>query len=202
MHDTQLWTQVVATVSLSDAWLTHLEGQSRWADDITEHDQLIVRTAIGRRLPHRVTLWAGHAWTPRTRGPGTLHEQRLWQQLSATLPAAAGWTPSLRVRLEQRFLDTWADNSHRLRMRGRLVRPIDEKGLWSLALSDELFLTLDDTARGPWQGLDQNRAYGGILRRLSPKATIEGGYLWQTTKPPTSTRTHAHVAVVLVNLTM
>jgi hypothetical protein len=201
-HDAQLWTEVVLTVNLSPTWQVFVEGQPRWSDDWSTLQQVIARGALGYRLNPRWTIWGGYAWIPRTRGPGTQYEQRIFQQLSGTFPTIAKWTPLLRVRLEQRFLDTWADNSHRLRVRGRVVRPIDEKGLWSIALSDEAMVTFDDTARGPWQGVDQNRAYGGLLRRLSPNATIEGGYLWQTTKPPTSTRTHSHAAVVIVNFTM
>jgi hypothetical protein len=202
VHDTQLWTQVLATVSVSERWLAHLEGQSRWADDVSDHDQAIVRTAVGRRLSPRLTLWGGHAWTPRTRGDGTLHEQRLWQQLSATLPAASGWTPSLRLRLEQRFLDTWSDNSHRLRVMGRVVRPIDAAKVWSIATWNEVMVTFDDTDHGPAQGLDQNRLFAGVMRKLSPHASLETGYLWQTANPPgLAPRTHNHIAFAWPNLT-
>src|SRR5688572_20160299 len=91
VHDTQLWPQVVATVSLSDKWLVHLEGQSRWFEDITAHDQLIIRNALGRRLSRRVTIWGGHAYTPRSLEDGWSHEQRIWEQLSATFPNVGAW---------------------------------------------------------------------------------------------------------------
>jgi hypothetical protein len=202
VHDTQLWTQLVATVSLSEEWLTHLEAQSRWAEDIGAHDQLIVRTALGRRLSRRITVWGGYAWTPRSLDSGWSHEQRIWQQLSATLPAAGAWTPSIRIRQEQRFHDLWDDSSHRLRVMGRAVRPIDAGKRWSIVAWNEIMFTLDDTAGGPAQGLDQNRLFAGVLRKLSDHAGLESGYLWQTTDPPgVAPRRHNHVLFAWLNLT-
>lgn len=202
VHDTQLWTQVVATVSLSDKWLTHHEAQSRWSEDFHAHDQLIIRNALGRRLSRRVTLWGGHAWTPRTLESGWAHEQRIWEQISATFPTVGAWTPSIRIRQEQRFLDSWGDTSHRLRMMGRAVRPVDAKKLWSLVAWNEIMFTLDDTQNGPAQGLDQNRVFAGVLRKLSNRAGLESGYLWRTADPVgPAPRRHDHVLFAWLNLT-
>jgi hypothetical protein len=202
VHDTQLWAQVVATVSLSDQWVTHHEVQSRWWEDLQGHDQLIIRNAIGRRLSRGITLWGGHAWTPRTLEGGWAHEQRVWEQLSVTFPAAGAWTPSIRIRQEQRFLDSWGDTSHRLRMMGRAVRPVDAEKLWSIVAWNELMVTLDDTQNGPAQGIDQNRMFAGVLRKLSDQAGIESGYLWRTSDPNgDAPRRHDHVLFAWLNLT-
>lgn len=201
-HDTQQWTQVVATVSLADKWLTHLEAQSRWFEDVQAHDQLIIRYALGRRLSRSVTIWGGHAWTPRTFEDGWTHEQRIWEQLSATFPTVGAWTPSIRIRQEQRFLDGWADNSHRLRMMGRAVRPVDAEKLWSIVAWNEAMVTLDETENGPAQGFDQNRLFAGVLRKLSEQAGFEWGYLWRTSDPSGSQpRRHDHVLFAWLNLT-
>lgn len=202
-QDLQLWAQVVATVSLSENWRLHLEGQPRWADNMSELDQVIVRTAIGRRLNPRVTVWGGYAFVPRTRGAGTQYEQRAWEQLSATFPDAGRWTPSLRLRLEQRFLEGWEDASHRLRVMGRAVRPLDADKTWSLAFWNESMFTLDETDAGPAQGVDQNRVFAGVIRKLSAKAALETGYVWQTSDPPgDAPRRHTHIAFVWLNLTL
>lgn len=202
VHDTQFWAQVVATVSLSDQWLTHLEAQSRWFEDLEEHDQLIIRTALGRRLNRRVTIWGGHAWTPRTFEDGWTHEQRIWEQLSATFPNVGAWAPSIRIRQEQRFLDSWGDASHRLRMMGRAVRPVDAEKLWSFVVWDEAMITLDDTQNGPAQGFDQNRLFAGVLRKLSDQAGLETGYVWRTSDPAgAAPRRHDHVLFAWLNLT-
>ena len=44
----------------------------------------------------------------------------------------------------------------------------------------------------PGQGVDQNRLFGGMLRQFNPKVGLELGYLWTTSEPPASPRTHAH----------
>jgi hypothetical protein len=199
--DQQLWLQTVLTLRLSENWRLHLEEWPRFSADADGASQVITRTAIGRRLGPRVTIWGGYAWIAKPPGDGVAHEQRIWEQLSATFPSLAQWTPSLRVRLEQRFQDGWADSSHRLRLMGRGVRPIDSRRRWSLVAWDEWLVTLDDTSGGPWQGVDQNRLFGGLLRQISPAIGFEFGYLWVTSNPPTRSRTHTHALSIWLNLT-
>jgi hypothetical protein len=200
-HDAHLWAQVLATVSVSDNWRLHLEEQPRWNDNVSQSFQILTRTAVGRRINNRLTLWAGHAWIAKPPGEGVTHEQRAWQQASITLPAAKRWAPSIRLRQEQRWQSGWADNSHRLRMMGRVVRPMTASGQWSLAAWNESMVTLDDTSGGPAQGFDQNRAFGGLLRRFSPHASLEFGYMWVTNNVPVGPRTNFHVPFVWLNLT-
>jgi hypothetical protein len=199
-EDQQLWLQVLATVRVSENWRLHLEEWPRFSSDQGGAFQVITRTAIGRRFSPWVTLWGGYAWIAKPPGPGVTHEQRIWQQLSATMPETGRWTPSLRVRLEQRFQDTWSDSSHRLRLMGRGVRPLDARRRWNIAAWNELLLTLDDTTVGPRQGIDQNRLFGGVLRQFSPQVGLEAGYMWVTADPPTSPRTHSHNVSVWLNL--
>jgi hypothetical protein len=198
-HDAQLWIQSVAIVALPDQWRLHLEGQPRWSQDVTELDHSLVRWALGYAVSRRVVLWAGHAWVPRTLGPDTRHEQRLWQQLSLTLPDTARWRHSLRIRLEQRFLDPWADSSHRLRTMARTVRPLGTSR-WSLVLWDELKVNFDDTVQGPGDGFDRNRFFGGTSWQASRAVALESGYLLQTSGP-SGARLQDHTALLLTNLT-
>ena len=72
---------------------------------------------------------------------------------------------------------------------------------WSLVGWDEFLLTMDETRSGPAQGIDQNRLFVGTLRQFSPKVGFEFGYLWVTSEPPASPRTHAHNLSVWLNLT-
>jgi hypothetical protein len=198
--DSQLWLQAIATIRLSENWRLHLEEQPRWYEDWSESYQIITRGALGRRLTPRVSLWGGYAWVAKPPGDGVQHEQRVWEQLSATFPTIAQWTPSLRLRVEQRFQDSWSDSSHRVRLMGRGVRPLADMGRWSLVGWDEIMLTLDETDGGPAQGVDQNRFFVGVLRQFSPVVGLEFGYLWVTSDPP-DLRTDAHNLFVWFNLT-
>lgn len=200
--DTQLWTLAIATLQPTDDWRVHLEFQPRFGDAISGVDSVISRWAVGRQVTPRVSVWAGHAWAANVRDTGNLHEQRLWQQLSVAFPQAGGWSPSLRMRLEQRRLEQWDGTSHRVRALGRLVRPLTTDGVWSLAIWDELFVTLDGTPNGPMEGFDRNRLFAGVVRRLSPQATIEMGYLMQLVNiPQVGSRPQAHAALTWLNVT-
>lgn len=178
VQDVQAWLLLLGQVPVGDHWLVHAEVQPRLNDDVSQFDQLLLRGGVGRRLSRRVTLWGGYAYTPKWNGAPVTHEQRIWEQLSATLPKLGKWTPSLRLRQEQRFLEQWGDSSHRFRALGRMVHPIGASP-WSIALWDEYFVTFDETPNGPRQGFDQNRISATTLRKISPSTTLEFGYMWQ-----------------------
>jgi len=200
--DRQIWLQVLAVGELSENWRSHLEVQPRWFDDGSELGLTIVRTAIGRRLTPRVTAFVGYAWVPRTFGEGVRHEQRIWQQLSIAGPALGGWTTSVRVRVEQRWLEPWDGASHRLRLLGRAQRPVGAPGRWGVWAYDELMLTMDDTRRGPASGYDRNRLAGGVSRRLSPLASIDAGYVWERAVAGAAERRNDHIAFAVLNLSL
>ena len=183
VQDFQAWVLLLGQVPVGDQWLIHAEAQPRFNDDVSQVDQVLLRGGIGRRLGRRVTVWGGYGFITKWNGAPVTHEQRLWEQLSATLPNLGKWTPSLRFRQEQRFLEDWGDSSHRFRALGRLVHPIGASP-WSFAVWDEYFVTLDETANGPRQGFDQNRVYLTTLRKISPAVTLEFGYMWQYVPAP------------------
>lgn len=197
--DSQIWVQGLAVGELSEHWRSHLEVQPRWQDGASELGLTIVRTALGRRLAPRVTVWLGHAWIPRTFGEGVRHEQRLWQQLSLAGPVLGGWTTSGRLRVEQRWLEPWDGVSHRARMMARAQRPLAAGSAWGVWTYDELMLTLDETPQGPASGFDRNRLAAGITRRLTPVASIDAGYLWEHGVFGAGRR-NDHVAIGVVSL--
>lgn len=177
--DTNVWIQGLAIGQLSENWRAHVEVQPRWVDDASELGLTIVRTALGRRVSPRVTVWLGHAWIPRTFGEGVRHEQRIWQQLSLTGPVLAGWTTTGRLRVEQRWLEPWDGVSHRARGMVRAQRPIATGSPWGVWAYDELMVTMGDTPRGPSSGFDRNRLSAGVSRRVSPLVSFDAGYVWE-----------------------
>jgi hypothetical protein len=198
--DTNVWIQGLATGQLSENWRSHVEIQPRWVDDASELGLTIIRTALGRRVSPRVTVWLGHAWVPRTFGDGVRHEQRIWQQLSVTGPVLAGWATSGRLRVEQRWLEPWDGRSHRVRMLARAQRPLAAGSAWGVWGYDELMVTLDDTPSGPSSGFDRNRASAGVSRRLSATVSFDAGYLWEHGVFGTGRRDD-HVALGVLYLT-
>lgn len=199
-QDSQLWVQTLALGRIGD-WRTHVEVQPRVFDDVSELGLVIVRGAVGRALTPRVSAWLGYAWVPRPFGPGIRHEQRIWQQLLVTPPAVGGWTPQVRLRLEQRWQnEPWEGTSHRLRTLVRAQRPLDAARRWQVASYNELMVTFDDTTRGPQRGYDRNRFYAGLMRTVHPAATVEAGYIWEHSPLPGRGDRHDHAAIAVMTL--
>lgn len=194
-----MWIQALAVGTVANGWRTHLEVQPRLVDDASELGLTLVRTAIGHTIAPRLTVWIGHAWVPRTQGPDTRHEQRIWQQLLATLPSLGGWRPSVRLRVEQRWLAPWDGASHRLRVLTRAQRTVGTTQRWGLFGYNEAMVTLDRTPRGPSRGFDRNRLSGGVVRRLSPAVSTDVGYVWENAVVADGRR-NDHAAIAVLNL--
>jgi len=82
----------------------------------------------------------------------------------------------------------------------RAQRPLGAQSRWSLALYDELMVTLDDTAPGPPRGFDRNRLYGGVVRQLSPTLSAEFGYIWENSTLPGPPQRNDHVTIGVLNI--
>ena len=199
--DGQVWMQALAIGQLGADWRTHVEVQPRWMNDASELGLTIVRTALGRRVAPRLTVWLGHAWVPRTLGAGVRHEQRLWQQLSYAAPAVARWTPTVRLRVEQRWLQPWDGASHRVRLLARAQRPLGAATPLAVFTYNEAMFTLDHTRRGPARGFDRNRLAAGLVRRFSPVVSSDLGYIWETVTIPRGRR-NDHVLLAVLNLSV
>jgi len=178
-----------------------LEGQVRFDDDASRHQQHILRPGLGYDLNPRLAVWAGYAWIGtdplRSRNFG---EHRPWQQLAwAHAQSLAGFALSSRSRLEQRLVEDSGDTGWRLRQLFRGQRPL--RGPWSLVLQDEVFVNFNDTDAGAASGFDQNRLFAGFAWQFAPAARTEVGYLNQFIgRPARDDRMH-HVLSLGIVLT-
>ncbi len=197
--DGQAWVQVLALGEIGDRWRSHIEVQPRFMNNVSELGLTLVRTAVGRQIAPRATVWLGHAWVPRTLGEGTRHEQRAWQQLLTALPAVKGWMPSVRLRVEQRWLAPWDGVSHRVRVLARAQRPVGAARRWGVFAYDEAMVTLDHTPRGPSRGYDRNRLSAGVARRFTPALSTDVGYIWENSVIADGRR-NDHVFIAVLNI--
>ncbi len=197
--DRHLWLQGVAIVAPGGPWRVHLEAQPRWFEDVTAPFQVLVRSAVGRQVTPRVSLWAGYAWIGKPPGPGFAHEDRAWQQVLVSLPSPGPWQSSLRLRQEQRWQEGWSGASHRTRVFLRTSRPLGSTP-WTGIVWNEAMVTWNGTGAGPVSGFDQNRLFGGVGRRVSSRVVIEGGYVWFALRQPSGSRSDSHVGLVTANL--
>ena len=159
-------------------WRLWLDVQARFGDDASSFSQGILRPGIGYSLSSAWTVWLGYAYV-RTEPPyasTTTYEQRIWEQVSWAGRIGRSRVSS-RTRLEERFVSTGSQTGWRLRELLKLIVPLGS--IWSAVAYDEYFYNLNSTNYGATAGSDRNRIFIGPGIRISPKVTIEAGYLHQ-----------------------
>ncbi|MFZ9890171.1 MAG: DUF2490 domain-containing protein [Myxococcota bacterium] len=184
VHEAQHWNNVFLQGRISDASnpanaspaLYYLEMQPRFTFDPPGADKVLFRGALGLEALPGLSIWAGAAAIPtwiEDRWRPT--ETRLWQQVMWS-PRLGAWGFVARGRFEQRALETLATPVLRARflLRATWTLPVDE-GKWAGVVFDEFFVDV----LGPpgLQGFDQNRAFLGLMRRVTPWWSTEAGYL-------------------------
>jgi hypothetical protein len=186
-EDFQTWGNITAVGSfdsLKPAWKDYkywLEGQGRFGNNTSRFSQSVMRLGLGYAINSKTSVWTGFAWAPTSK-PFTstpFNEYRMWQQLlwSDTFSFA---TTTLRTRLEERFFDISQsdDVAFRFRQLAKLTLPIPfAPPSFRLALTNEVFVHLNNTDQGFKRGLDQNRAFAGIAYRFNPETVVEIGYM-------------------------
>lgn len=198
-EDTQAWSVVNATASLSDKMVLAFDGQTRFSDDASRLGQLIIRPSVGVRLDATTTASLGYAYVRSTpKGRPTTHEHRIWQQMAYRLAGdGKGMTLTGRTRLEQRSVETRDGVGWRVRQQVRLTAPIKDK-VRGVAWT-EPFIGLNQTSWGQRDGLHLWRSFAGVSVPVSKTVTLEPGYLHQRafrSGPDAVT----HAAAVWINL--
>ena len=157
--------------------LFYAEVQPRFSLLAAKPDRVLMRGAIGWEIAKGLTVWAGAAAIPSFAAPNwQVNETRLWQQLMLT--DKLGPLSLLgRARLEERAFEGAPDPALRARAMLRAVYTLPtEDRAWGIVAFDELFVGL----LGPEgrTGFDQNRAFLGVLHKMTPWLSVEGGYLY------------------------
>lgn len=189
----QTWTSLTAQGKLYDRLVFLFELHGRFYDDMHPY-QVLVRPALGYKLPHGFMVFAGYGYTPSwTDDRGYVEEHRAWQQLSYDAPFSAV-TISARARMEERFRPD-SDAAYRLRVMARINVPLGLSVPLQTVVWDELFLGLDQAQ--PWQPelLDQNRLFLGLGWVFGPHFRTDVGYLSHVIPRPSATTVHHCLAI-------
>lgn len=194
--DLQQWSALILQGPMSSDFRFYFEFQSRFANDLTRLDRAIVRPALGYALSSKVSLWAGYAWTPQF-NPRLSDEQRVWEQAIYEVKMGA-FTLINRFRLEERFIEGTEAISWRYRHQIRMLVPFSQDEQWRAVGSDEFFVNLNSVTAGPAGGVDQNRFFLGINKKINPQIQLEGGYLlgWINRPAPQEDRLN-HVILMM-----
>ena len=174
--DLQQWSSLKVTHPLDERFELSLLLEGRFGDDISEVDTVIVRPDIGYHLTDHVKLFLGYDFFEQPQ-PGENSENRVWQQLGITYHAG-DLRIANRLRVEERIIENVDGVTVRARYRLRLSHPLADPD-WRLIASNEIFANLNHEPGGPDEGFDQNRLFGGVGYRITPRLRLETGYQWR-----------------------
>ena len=171
-------------------WGVHLEIQNRREDWGDEWQQLLIRPGINYTISPTLSVSAGYGYV-KTYPYGELpvahafDEHRLWEQVICKMNLL-GLEWQHRLRLEQRWIEeqnkagdttNWR-GENRLRYMLRTNIPITQDKKTYVAVWDEVFLNFGGNILK--NNFDQNRAFIGIGRKLTPTTRLEVGFMEQT----------------------
>lgn len=196
VHDEQIWLNGTVIGVLPNSNVAYfLEAQPRLVDGAGRLGQLLLRPAIGWRFSGAVTAYAGYAHVVMPiEGGRDRNEERLFTQLSWTLPKMGAGTLSSRTRLEHRRLSNGDDTGWRIREMIRYVHPLGRPSAAHPLIWAEAFVALNDTDWGARGGFDQLRSFIGAEIPLPGRSTLEAGYLNQAINDPGGRSRMNHVA--------
>jgi len=180
-EDDQLWTAVSASVKLDPKWQLSQEFVARFSDHRSGLYELEAATMLGYKLGKSIVVAGGYVHNPQyADGDFTVLERRAREQITIENIARIGAGKiSARMRLEQRWRDNFDGTAVRARPYLKYSLPLGDQGKTSLNLSNETFINLNTKTFQRTEGIDRMRNLIAVGRKISPKLTVEAGYLNQ-----------------------
>jgi hypothetical protein len=179
--DSQIWTNGVVNVKLSEHWRLSEELTARFSDNRNGLYEIESNTLLGYRVSKVTTLWAGYTHDPQYAGglgDFTVMEHRAREQVTFDGFARLGKGKlNGRIRLEQRWRDHVDGTGWRIRPYLKYSLPI--AGKTAINLSTEPFFNLNTTPFQGRTGLDRVRNLVTISTPLTKTLSGEAGYMNQ-----------------------
>lgn len=176
-NDLGSWTNINLQVPITEKVHSRFQVSPRLLDNVTDFSQFITHGALGYRFNKYFSIWQGYAWST-TYIPNFRREQRLYNDVFFEHNLKKLEIEN-RFRFEERFLQSIEGITLRGRYRFRASYPLDKKEKWRAVFFDEIFFNCNSHYDGPQAGLDQNRIYVGLNRRINEHFNAEGGYQLQ-----------------------
>lgn len=196
------WFVYVGDHKLASKWTLHTEYQMRRVNWLRDQQAQLARLGLERTLTDRVKVSGGYTYFQTSRYgtyptvAGRVEPQnRIYEDVTLTDPLGR-LTLSHRLRLEQRWLSTRADNGagavekwtydNRIRylISGEfaLQGPAIDNGEWYLNAFDELFMAFGKNVN--LDVFNQNRLSAGPGYRFTKDAKVELNYLYVISQHP------------------
>jgi hypothetical protein len=198
------WLFLMNSTKFNDKWGMHFDFQVRTQDEWDGVRSLLIRPGITYFINKNSDATLGYLYTPTfLRSDGTADntqtEHRIWEQYIYKHKISS-INVTHRFRLEQRFVEE--EFSQRGRYFLRFMAPLKKgaetfnEGLFA-ALQNEVFLNVQNKDQVNGSVFDQNRAYGAVGYRFSPKVDVEVGYMNQSVNGRTSNTSNNIVQLAL-----
>ena len=172
-EDSGLWATVAMSKVLAERVTAAMVFQLRLNDDVDRRERALLRPSLSYRVDPSQMLTLGYdAHFINTSNDKV--EQRLWQQYQLSRQYS-DISASLRLRLEQRFIDHVDGVPVRLRIKPALKIPFNNSP-WFFTVSNEFFVAFNDVDGGQLDGYHENRAYLGFGRTLGEGVAGQIGY--------------------------
>ena len=176
-NDPLLWLTAIVGHGITDDLRAGLFLQTRFADDVSEFERLVVNPSLSWKLPRGFAVAGGYD-AHVIRNPRVRLEHRSWEQLSLR-HEVAGIRLFHRFRLEQRFIEGEDGAANRLRWWIEGQVPLFDTE-WRGVLRNEAFFDLDAKRQGPTEsGFGETRLFAGFDRDLPGGYGLEAGYQLQ-----------------------
>jgi hypothetical protein len=181
-NDFRLWSPVFLTVPLATSYIGYAEVNPRFGDDVSDLNQLILRTALGYKLNDNWSVWQGYAWNTvyynANNQPDFTGEHRIYQQLSykEKFPFLETF-PFVKILSRSRLEERWIDLRARTMLRVDVPLPMIPS--WGFVTFDEIFFNLNGVSGGPEGGFDQNRWFIGFNYEFMKQFNMDLGYQMQ-----------------------
>ncbi|MGR8949349.1 MAG: DUF2490 domain-containing protein [Gammaproteobacteria bacterium] len=168
-----LWAGVSVAKRLQENFVADATLQLRFDDDIDQLERVLLRPSFTYLFDDNQSFTLGYD-AHFIEAPRTRVEQRAWQQYNVSR-RFSNLTGSLRLRLEERFIDHVDGVPVRIRVKGGVTLPLAQSP-WFFTVSNEAFLGLNEIRGGHRDGFHENRAYAGFGRALGGGTIGQIGY--------------------------
>ncbi len=191
------WFATFQNYRIKNKFGAFFDGQIRSTAQVQQVNAILLRPGLTYSFNKNITATAGYAFVESRRRIGSVTglapEHRTWQQLIVRHKIATA-SVQHRFRQEQRFLSKAYLQNNEVKHRGhnyanrfryfaRAVVPLKNtrqftKGAFT-SLQNEVFLNVGNKKAVNGRFFDQNRLYGSVGYRFSPKFDAETGYMNQ-----------------------
>lgn len=181
-NDFQLWVPIYLRFPIKDKFVGYFEANPRFGDNVTDVSQLRLRPALGYKLKENLIFYTGYTWAPGF--TPNRNENRIWEQLELfSTFKKFKWLEKFKfinqLRLEERLIEDADSMGLRGRYMLQIERALDKNNLWTAVLYNKLYLHFYSVSDGPEGGIDQNRLYAGLRRKITDYLSFETGYQFQ-----------------------